>query len=197
MEWFTYLWARGVPALASLRQGDRSIWSSREPALMVSSLLQGPHRLLPRPGSQRTCCFHPWAQGVVRGPLCKGQMTACFNRFQGVVRGPLCKGQMTACFNRFQGVAVPEKTSTSTPLTMLKPLTVRITTNGGKFFKRREYQTSLPVSWETCMQVKKQQLEPDMEQWTGSKLGKEYIKPVYCCPVYLTFMQSTSWEMSG
>ena len=177
MEWFTYLWARGVPALASLRQGDRSIWSSREPALMVSSLLQGPHRLLPRPGSQRTCCFHPCAQGVVRGPL--------------------CKGQMTACFNRFQGVAVPEKTSTSTPLTMLKPLTVRITTNGGKFFKRREYQTSLPVSWETCMQVKKQQLEPDMEQWTGSKLGKEYIKPVYCCPVYLTFMQSTSWEMSG
>ena len=47
------------------------------------------------------------------------------------------------------------------------------------------------------MQVKKQQLEPDMEQWTGSKLGKEYIKPVYCRHVYLTFMQSTSWEMSG
>ena len=41
---------------------------------------------------------------------------------------------------------IPEKTSTSTPLTMLKPLTVRITTNGGKVFKRREYQTSLPVS---------------------------------------------------
>jgi len=40
------------------------------------------------------------------------------------------------------------------------------------------------------MQVKKQQLEPDMEQWTGSKLGKEYVKAVYCHPAYLTYMQS-------
>jgi len=47
------------------------------------------------------------------------------------------------------------------------------------------------------MQVKKQQLEPDMEQWTGSKLGKEYDKAVYCHPVYLTYMWSTSNEMSG
>ena len=45
------------------------------------------------------------------------------------------------------------------------------------------------------MQVKKQQLEPDMEQWTGSKLGKEYVKAVYCHPPYLTYMQSTSYEM--
>ena len=44
------------------------------------------------------------------------------------------------------------------------------------------------------MHVKKQQLEPDMEQQTGSKLGKEYVKAVYCLPVYLTYMQSTSWE---
>ena len=44
------------------------------------------------------------------------------------------------------------------------------------------------------MQVKKQQLELDMEQWTGSKLGKEYIKAVYCHPAYLTYMQSTSCE---
>ena len=50
----------------------------------------------------------------------------------------------------------------------------------GKFLKRWEYQTIWPASWETCMQVKKQQLEPDMEQWTGSKLRKEYIKAVYC-----------------
>ena len=48
-----------------------------------------------------------------------------------------------------------------------------------------------------CMQVKKQQLEPDMEQWTGSKLGKQCIKPVYCHTAYLTYMQSTSWEMLG
>ena len=47
------------------------------------------------------------------------------------------------------------------------------------------------------MQDKKQQLELDMEQSTGSKLGKEYIKAVYCHPVYLTFMQSTSCEMPG
>ena len=50
---------------------------------------------------------------------------------------------------------------------------------------------TLPASWEICMQVKKQQLETDVEQQTGSKLGKEYIKAVYCCPVYLTYMQST------
>ena len=47
------------------------------------------------------------------------------------------------------------------------------------------------------MQVKKQQLALDMEQWTGSKLGKEYIKVVYCHPAYLTYMQSTSCEMLG
>ena len=47
------------------------------------------------------------------------------------------------------------------------------------------------------MQVKKQQLEPDMEQWTVAKLGKEYVKTVYCHTVYLTYMQSTSCEMPG
>ena len=45
------------------------------------------------------------------------------------------------------------------------------------------------------MQVKKQQLELDMEQQTGSKLGNEYVKAVYCYPAYLTYVQSTSWEM--
>ena len=47
------------------------------------------------------------------------------------------------------------------------------------------------------MQVKKQQLEPDMEHQTGSKLGKEYTKAVYCHPAYLTYMQSTSYEIPG
>ena len=47
------------------------------------------------------------------------------------------------------------------------------------------------------MQVKKQQLELEMEQKTGSKLGKEYVKAVYCHPAYLTYMQSTSREMLG
>ena len=47
------------------------------------------------------------------------------------------------------------------------------------------------------MQVKKHQLEPNMEQWTGYKLGKEYVKTVYCHSDYLTYMQSTSCEMPG
>ena len=84
---------------------------------------------------------------------------------------------------------------TSASLTMLKPLTVRITTNSEKFFKRWEYQTTLSASCETCKQVKKQHLELDVEQWTGSKLGKEYGKAVYCHPAYLTYMQSTSCKM--
>ena len=72
-----------------------------------------------------------------------------------------------------------------------------ITTNSGKFLKRTEYQTTLSASWEICIQVKKQQLELDMEQQTGSKLGKEYIKAVCCHPTYLTYIQSTSCKMPG
>ena len=62
-----------------------------------------------------------------------------------------------------------QKTSISALLTMPKPLTVWITINCGKFWKRWEYQTTWPASWETYMQVKKQQLELDVEQPTGSK----------------------------
>ena len=65
------------------------------------------------------------------------------------------------------------KISTSTSLTMLKPLTMWITTNCGKFLKRWEYQTTSPASCKTCTKIKKQQLDPDMKQQTGSKLGKE------------------------
>ena len=54
-----------------------------------------------------------------------------------------------------------------------------------------------PASWEICMQVKKQQLELDMKQQTGSKSGKEYVKAAYCHPAYLTYIQSTSREMLG
>ena len=89
------------------------------------------------------------------------------------------------------------KTSTSVSLTTLKPLTVWITTNYGKFLKKWEYQATLPASRETCMQVKKQQLELDMEQPTGSKSGKEYVKAIYCHPSYLSYMQSASCEISG
>ena len=79
------------------------------------------------------------------------------------------------------------KTSISALLTMPKPLTVWITINCGIFLKRWEYQTTWPASWEICMQVKKQQLELEMEQ-TGSKYEKEYIKAVYRHPAYLTYM---------
>ena len=67
--------------------------------------------------------------------------------------------------------------------------------NCGKFLKRWQYQTPWPASWEICMQVKKQQLKLDMEQQTGSKLGKEYVKAVFCHPACLTYMQSTSCKM--
>ena len=61
------------------------------------------------------------------------------------------------------------KTSISALLTISKPLTVWIFPNSGKFLEKWPYQTTWPASWEICMQVKKQQLEPDMEQQTGSK----------------------------
>ena len=80
---------------------------------------------------------------------------------------------------------------------MPEALTVWITIHYGKFWNRWEYQATWPASWEICMQIKKQQLELNMEQQTGSKSGKEYIKPVYRHPVYLTYMQSTSCAMLG
>ena len=63
------------------------------------------------------------------------------------------------------------KSSTSALLTTPKPLALWITANHEKFLKRCEYQTTLTASWEICMQVHKQQLEPDREQQTGSILG--------------------------
>ena len=59
------------------------------------------------------------------------------------------------------------------------------------------HQPNTSSSWETYMQVRNQQLELGMEQQTGSKSRKEYIKTVYCHPAYLTYTQSTSWEILG
>ena len=70
-----------------------------------------------------------------------------------------------------------------------------ITANCRKFIKRWEYQTTLPASCETCIQVKKQQLELDMEQQTDSKFGTENVKAVYCHLSYLTSIQIISHEM--
>ena len=94
------------------------------------------------------------------------------------------------------------KASTSALLTMPKPLTVWVTTNSGKFFKRWDYQTTWPASWEICLQVKKQQLELDTGQQTGSKSEKEYIKAVYCRSAYLTYISHhvkcwAGWPQAG
>ena len=78
------------------------------------------------------------------------------------------------------------KISTFALLTMPNPLTVWITGNCGKL-KRWEYQATWPASWEICIQFRKQQLELDMEQQTGSKLGREYTKALYCHPTYITY----------
>ena len=86
------------------------------------------------------------------------------------------------------------KTPTSDLLTMQKPLTVCITKTVENL-QRWEYQTILPAFREICMQVKKQYVELNMEEQTGSKLGKEYIKAVYCHLAYLTYMQRTLCEM--
>ena len=84
---------------------------------------------------------------------------------------------------------------TSASLTMLK-LWLCGSQQTGNFFKRWEYQTTLTASREICMEVKKQQLELDMGQQTGTKSAKEYLKAVYYHPAYLIYMQSTSWECS-
>ena len=87
------------------------------------------------------------------------------------------------------------KTSTSALLTTPKPLIVWITTNWEKSLKRWESLTTWPACWEIHMQVRKQQLELEIEQQTGSKLGKECIKVVYCHSAYLIYMQTISCEM--
>ena len=112
-------------------------------------------------------------------------------------KGRETRDQLSTSIGSYKKQENSRKTTTSVSLTTLKPLTVWITINCRKFFKRWEYETILPVSWKTCMWVKKQQLEMDMEQQTSSRLGKEYIKAVYCHPAYLISVQSTACEMLG
>ena len=87
-----------------------------------------------------------------------------------------------------------QKNIYSASLTMLKTLTVWITTNW-KILQEMGISDTITASRETCMQVKNQQLESDVGQQTGSKLGKEYVKAIYCHPAYLASMKSTSCEM--
>ena len=91
-----------------------------------------------------------------------------------------------------------KETSPSALLTLPKPLTVWITTNCGNFSKRCEYQTTLPASWEICIQVKKQQLELDMEKQIGSTSGKEYGQGCILSPYFFNLyaeyiMRNAGW----
>ena len=84
------------------------------------------------------------------------------------------------------------KTSTSVSLTMLKPFDCVDHNKLWKILQEMGISDHLTCLLRNLYADQKQQLEPDMEQWTGSKLGKEYVKAVYCHPAYLTSMQSTS-----
>ena len=106
------------------------------------------------------------------------------------------RGQMPTSFGSLKKQESSRKTSIFALLTKPKPLTVCITTTCGKFFKRWEYQTTWSALWQICIQVRKQQLQLDMEQQTSSKLGKEYNKAVYCHPACLTNIQSAAWSIS-
>ena len=100
-----------------------------------------------------------------------------FQNFQAKLRkGKETKGQIANI--RWSQKKQENSRKTSASLTTLKPLTVWITTNCENFLKRWEYQTPLPASCEMYMQIRKQQLELDVVQQTGSKLGKEYMKAV-------------------
>ena len=88
------------------------------------------------------------------------------------------------------------KTSTSASLTMLKPLIVWITANC-KILEEMGIPDYFTCLLRNLYAVNKQQLEPNKEQWTGSKFGKEYVKAIYCHLAYLTYMQSISCKMLG
>ena len=117
----------------------------------------------------------------------------------GFIKGRGTRDQIANIHRIIENTREFQKTSTSALLTMPKPLTVWIhCVNYSKLWKiLQEMKTTWPASWGICMQVKKQQLELDMEQQTGSKSGKDYIKAVDCHPAYLTYMQSTPWETLG
>ena len=87
-----------------------------------------------------------------------------------------------------------KKKSTSASSTILKLLTVWITTNCGIVLKRWEYQTTLPASWETCMQDKQQQLELDMEHTLVPNWERSMSKLYVCHPAYLTLTECIMWN---
>ena len=139
-------------------------------------------------------CPHFTCQQV-KAQILQPGLRECTPREHSEVLAGFRKGRETT--DQTANICWIQKTSISASLTKLTTLTVWITTKDcGKFFKRQESQTTTwPASWEACVQVRKQQLEQNMEQLTGSKLGKKYDKAVYSHPANLTYMQNTSCEM--
>ena len=176
------------------------------PAMAIGLEKVNPHPS-PQEGNTKECSSH-WTIALM-SPASKVMSQVLHARLQHYMNRELLdvqagfrkgRNQRSNCqhsLDHRESKGISRKISTSVSLTMLKPLTVWITRNSGKFLKRWKYQITLPASRETWMQAKKQQLELDMVQWGGSKLGKEYVKVAYCHPVYLTYMQRTSWEMLG
>ena len=146
-------WKRSVFIPVSKKVNTKECWYCRTVAL-ISHASKVMLKILQARLQQYTNCELPDVQaGFRKGRGTRDQIANCKLQIVG-----LLKKQESS-----------RKTSISSLLIMPKPLTVWITINCGKFWKRWEYQTTWPCSWEICMQVKKQQLELDMEQQTGSK----------------------------
>ena len=132
---------------------------------------------IPKKGNAKECSnYHTVAlishASKVMLKILQARLQQYVNRELSDVQAGFRKGRGTNCqhpLDHGKSKKVPEKISISALLTMPKPLTVCIPINCGKFWNRWEYQTTWPASWKTCMQVRKQQLELDMEQQTGSK----------------------------
>ena len=139
-----------------------------------------------------SCCWWSFSSAISSHTLAKpgfsSTWTVNFQMFQlDLAKAKKLEVKLPTSVGSSKKQQSSRRTATSALLTVPKPLTVWITTDCGKFFRRWEYQITLPAFWETCMQVRKQQLELDIEQQTGSKLGKVYVRAVYCHPAYLTY----------
>ena len=129
---------------------------------------------------------YAWNPSSQASAVCESRTSRCTSWIQKKAEEPVANCQHLLGYRKSKGIL---KKYTSASLTVLKSLTVWITTNCGEFFKRWEQHTTLLISQEACMQDRKQQLEPDMELQTGSKLGKEYIKAVYCHLAFLKYVK--------
>ena len=196
VELFKTLKDEAIKVLHSLRQ---QIWKTQQwPQDQKRSVLIP----VPKQGSGRDCAEHgitaliAHAKEAVLKILHAGPQHYANQELAdvqaGLRKGRGTRDQIANIHWIIEKASEFQKTSISALLTMPKPLSVWIMTNCENLLERWEYQITLPASREICMQEKKQQLEPDRKQQTESKLGKEYVKAVYCHPAYLTYMQSTS-----